>query len=191
MTGAMPLHQAVEEMVVAMAKEKFNAPDDDWTPTAFATLTVDGIEQGMVLELDPNFFRDDAGKDALVATLRQFVKSQTPTELTVLFNMMVRKVRPEDLAPDVRAIPPHELTSYSDLGMPPPVEDPKATEMLMLITWFPDGSSQVTTADIVRHKDKPPTLEPWATPPEATQYVGRFHQPLSEAMVVAHRTEEP
>lgn len=182
----------IRHMVRDLGERTFTKPDDDWQPVAFGAK---GREL-FPIAIDPRHFADDAGKDQLIAQLRDITIQLQFEQLALLNNMWFKAIKRDR---SELAVPAHEATTYAELGVTPPSQDPTSLEALLLLT-FSATEMEASIAFIERSSDKPPVLTPWSSEydghpligdtPNSLQMGGRFPQPLFDAMKIAARRKE-
>jgi hypothetical protein len=145
-----------------MAKDTFTEPDDDWTPIVFLE-DATGTWAMMPIE---EFMQNDRTKDMLVEliipeTIKRFEAKVVVMILSVWHSKIPKGVDWQD--------------------RPMPSEDPNRSEALVLTEYTAEGVKRYSMAEIIRHEDSPPTLGEWENT-DATDYEGRFVQPIVKAM---------
>lgn len=158
----LSMFDTVAVIAQSMPKELFTQPDDDWTPIAF----LQGKDEQVTFPLG-EFMEDDRSKDILAhLILPGAIKHLKATSMVTVMSIWQSKTSAESLA-----------TEYI-----PPSQCEDRTEHVMITEYTAEGVQRQAFAQILRHEDKPPTLDEWQQMDDAIGFSGRFVEPIVKAL---------
>lgn len=154
--------QWLKDSVESIRKD-FTKPDDDWSGVMFFW-----VEDGPT-SLMPMMFRDEDEKEFVASiAIPTLIRQLKPWLVGQVHSAWTALVETEDLE-----------------SSPPPSEHPNREESLILIMVTVE-QQQMWSAKIIRHDDKPPTLDPWRLWGQDESTEGRFITPVIETMKEVH-----
>lgn len=164
MSTQLDMYDSAALVASKMPDELFTEPDDDWEPVAF----LEGEEGRMMIPLG-SMMGDEQAKDLLTSLLLPHVIKKTKARsLVMVLSIWQSKRSAKILNEEDKYIPPSQCQDR--------------TEHVMVTEYTAEGVQRKAFAQIHRHEDKPPTLGEWEQMDDATEYSGRFVDPLVKAL---------
>jgi hypothetical protein len=174
MAHEISFFDGVALMAVSMSENVFTKPDDDWAPMMFLQGTHDGHPVSPIVPLH-TFMHNDTQKDFLAEIVLPAVIKEFKADIVILLFSVWMAKEPEGAA----GYMVHGQGEFIQ-----PSARPDRIEAITLAEYTSAGVTRYASAQIIRHEDKPPTLDEWETHAidSGANYTGRFVEPIVAAM---------